>query len=236
MRILALDSCGKTASAAIYDGKVVAEVYTDTPMTHSSTLLPSAEWLLSSAEMKISDMDYIAATVGPGSFTGVRIGMSAAKGMAFGAGVKCIGVSSLYAAAYAARDCKGLVCAVMDARCGQVYNANFRVDNGTIERLCEDRAISIAELIEEVRGEENIMFVGDGAILCRDRFSENGIPCRIVREGRIGVSAGDVALAAAESVDTAVTPEVFAVNYIRLSQAERELNEKLAKKNTEEKQ
>ena len=234
MRILAFDSCGKTASVAVYDGKVIGEVYIDAKQTHSATLLPSADWLLSSLGLKVADMDYIAATVGPGSFTGVRIGMSAAKGMAAGAGLKCIGVSSLYAAAYAAKDCEGLVCAVMDARCGQIYNANFKVDNGVIQRACEDRALAIDDLIDEVKGEKHIFLIGDGALLCRDRFAERGASCRIAGEGRVGVGAGDVALIAAENAESAVSPEAFAVNYIRLSQAEREREAKLKKEQTEE--
>lgn len=234
MRILAFDSCGKTASVAVYDDKVIGEVYIDTKQTHSATLLPSADWLLSSLGMKVADMDYIAAAVGPGSFTGVRIGMAAAKGMAAGAGLKCVGVSSLHAAAYAAKDCGGLVCAVMDARCGQVYNANFRVDNGVVQRVCEDRALAIDALIDEVKGEKNVLLIGDGALLCCDRFAERGAACRIAGEGRVGVSAGNVALIAAENAANAVTPEAFAVNYIRLSQAERERNARLQNEKTEE--
>ena len=229
MRILAFDSCGKTASVAAFDEKVVGEVYIDTKQTHSATLLPSAERLLDELGLKIADMDYIAATVGPGSFTGVRIGMAAAKGMAAGAGLKCVGVSSLYAAAYAVRDCEGLVCAVMDARCGQVYNANFRVDNGRIERVCEDRALAIDELIAEVRGEKRIFLIGDGALLCKERFEAAGVECVVARTGRVGVSAGDVALIAAKTAESAVLPEAFAVNYIRLSQAERERKARLEK-------
>ena len=234
MRILAFDSCGKTASVAVYDEKVIGEVYIDTKQTHSATLLPSADWLLSTLGLTVADMDYIAATVGPGSFTGVRIGMAAAKGMAAGAGLKCVGVSSLYASAYAAKDCNGLVCAVMDARCGQVYNANFRVDNSVIQRVCEDRALAIDALIDEVKGEDRIFLIGDGALLCRDRFADRGIDCRIARQGRVGVGAGDVALIAAETAGTAVSPEAFAVNYIRLSQAERERNAKLKFENSED--
>ena len=234
MRILAFDSCGKTASVAVYeDGRVAGEIYIDTKQTHSATLLPSADWLLQTLGLKASDVDFVAATVGPGSFTGVRIGMSAAKGIAFGAGAKCIGVSSLYAAAYAVKDCEGLVCAVMDARCGQVYNADFRVDNGRIERVCEDRALAIDELIAEVRGEKRIFLIGDGALLCKERFGAAGVACEIARAGRTGVSAGDVALIAASDTDAAVSPEAFAVNYIRLSQAERERNARLNNQNTE---
>ena len=151
MRILGIDSCGKTASVAVYDGKIAGEIYIDTEQTHSITLLPSVQWLLSGLGLKLSDMDYVASTIGPGSFTGVRIGMAAVKGMAAGAGIKCIGVSSLYAAAFAARDCDGFVCAVMDARCAQVYNANFMVNNGEIKRVCEDRALAISELMDEVK-------------------------------------------------------------------------------------
>lgn len=235
MRILGFDSCGKTASVAVYDGKVAGEIYIDTEQTHSMTLLPSAEWLLSNLGLKISDMDYIAATIGPGSFTGVRIGMAAVKGMAAGARLNCIGVSSLYAAAYALRDTDAFVCAVMDARCAQVYNANFRVNNGILERVCEDRAIAISELMEEISCENNILFVGDGAELCYEKFTEKGVRCAIGNRGIRGVTAANVVSAAAEMTDSAVTPESFAINYIRVSQAERELKARTLKKEQEEK-
>lgn len=228
MRILALDTCGKTSSVSVYDEKIVGEVYIDTEQTHSVTLLPTAEWLVNSLGLKMTDFDYIASTVGPGSFTGVRIGMSAAKGIASGLGVKCIGVSSLMAAAYGAKDADALVCSVMDARCAQVYNANFMVDNDGIKRLCEDRALAIADLFQELKNNYcKILFIGDGAHLCYDYFIDNGYEnCKIANEGFVGVCASNVALAAKEFVNDAVEPEKFAVNYIRLSQAERELAKK----------
>ena len=230
MRILGIDSCGKTASVSVYDGKIAGEIYIDTEQTHSITLLPSVQWLLSGLGLKLSDMDYVASTIGPGSFTGVRIGMAAVKGMAAGAGIKCIGVSSLYAAAFAARDCDGFVCAVMDARCAQVYNANFMVNNGEIKRVCEDRALAISELMDEVKNEKNILFVGDGAELCYEKFTECGISCRIANKGVRGVNAANLVLAASEMTEGAVEPDAFAINYIRVSQAERELKAKQMRK------
>lgn len=228
MRILALDTCGKTSSVAVYDDKIAGEVFIDTEQTHSVTLLPTVEWLTKSLGMEMKDFDYVASTVGPGSFTGVRIGMSAAKGIASGAGIKCIGVSSLYAAALGAKDADALVCAVMDARCAQVYNANFEVNKYEIKRVCEDRALAISELFSEVsQYDGRIMFIGDGAKLCYDYFVNNdNEKCKIANAGFGGVCAANVALAAAQMTDKAVEPDEFAVNYIRLSQAERELAKK----------
>ena len=167
MRILALDSCSRAGGAAVLrDGQILGSVMLDCGYTHSETLLVSVNDLLSSLRMKLRDMDAIAVTVGPGSFTGIRIGLATAKGLAMAAGLPLLPVSSLLALAYNIACFDGVIAACMDARRGQVYNALFaRKQN--MHRLCPDRAVSAAALADEpTRRGAPVIFVGDGATLC----------------------------------------------------------------------
>ncbi len=149
--ILGIDSSAITAGCALYeDGKIIAEQFLNTRHTHSETLLPMVRSMLDGAKITLSEVDRIAVTTGPGSFTGLRIGISCVKGMCFSAEKPCVPVSTLEAIAYNFVQIDGIICACMDARCKQVYNALFRSENGVITRLCEDRAITLAELSEEL--------------------------------------------------------------------------------------
>ena len=162
MRILALDSCSRAGGAAVLrDGQILGSVMLDCGYTHSETLLVSVNDLLSSLRMKLRDMDAIAVTVGPGSFTGIRIGLATAKGLAMAAGLPLLPVSSLLALAYNIACFDGVIAACMDARRGQVYNALFaRKQN--MHRLCPDRAVSAAALADELtRRGAPVIFVGD---------------------------------------------------------------------------
>ena len=160
MTIFALDCAGATASAALLcDGVLLGESFTHVPLTHSQTLLPMAQELFSNCRVQPNEVDVFAVTNGPGSFTGVRIGVAAIKGMADAAEKPCFAVSALEAAAYANRHFDGVVCAVMDARRDQVYTACFQ--NG--ERLTEDKAMSLADLSEELRAFSSaVLLAGDG--------------------------------------------------------------------------
>ena len=170
MLILALESSAKAASVALCrDGALIAQTVQCSGLTHSRTLLPMAEDLLKNAGVSLSDVDEIAVAHGPGSFTGVRIGVSAAKGLAWGAQKPAVGVSTLEAMAWhgLAAGEGALVCPVMDARRNQVYNALFEIRGGKPERLCEDRAISLDVLCAELGKMKKCAFlVGDGAALC----------------------------------------------------------------------
>ena len=168
MRILAFETSAKAASVALLeDGKLLAESYQNTGLTHSQTLMVMAQDMLNTLALTPGDVDVVAVAAGPGSFTGVRIGVAAAKGFAWGKELPCCAVSTLGAMAAALGIWQGYVCPVMDARRNQVYNALFHVSRGNSQRIREDRAISLADLGEELKNlEEPIFLVGDGSILC----------------------------------------------------------------------
>ena len=181
MRVLALETSAKACSAAVTeDGRVLASAFQCTGLTHSRTLMPMVEAMLKNAELVLADCDAVAVANGPGSFTGIRIGVSAAKGLAFSIEKPAVGVSTLEAMARNVAMVDGLVVCAMDARRQQVYNALFEAKDGSLTRLTPDRAIALAELAEELKGNSRpITVVGDGALLCHGFLTEAGIPCRL---------------------------------------------------------
>lgn len=233
MLILALDSSAAPASAALLeDGKILSEFYINTKQTHSQTLMPMVESVLKLTNKTLDDVTCMAVSAGPGSFTGVRIGVSCVKGLSMTRNIPCAGVSTLRAMAENARQLTGIVCAVMDARCGQVYNALFRAESGKLTRLCDDRALPIAELLEECKTfAEKIYLVGDGAELCYKTFA--AIRAELLQPQLRFQRASGVAMAAQEMIENGqtVTPDALMPIYLRLPQAERELKAKNAQKN-----
>ena len=192
MKILALETSAKAVSAAVAEAG-----YQDTGLTHSRTLMPIVEGILKNTNLTINDMDAIAVAVGPGSFTGIRIGIAAAKGLAFGADKPAIGVSTLAAMAGNVAFCDGLVICAMDARRQQIYNALFETKDGTLTRLTEDRAIALSDLLEEIKDDPRPkMILGDGARLCRDYLTEHGVACRLAPPHLVMQNAMSVALEA----------------------------------------
>lgn len=225
MLVLGIECSAGPASAAIaQDGKLLGEFFVNTKQTHSQTLLPMVEALLNSLRLSCGDLERIAVTNGPGSFTGVRIGVACVKGLAFPRNLPCCGISTLEAIAYGALSCEGnILCAAMDARCGQVYNALFQAEQGRLKRLTEDRAISIHDLAEECRGYgERLLLLGDGAALCHREFASWG--ARLAPEGICFQRAASVALLGAEY--PAVSAKELLPAYLRIPQAERELKAK----------
>lgn len=217
--ILGIDSSAITAGCALYDGgKIVAEQFLNTRHTHSETLLPMVKSMLDGAKITLSEVDGIAVTTGPGSFTGLRIGISCVKGMCFGMDLPCVPVSTLEVVAYNFVQIDGIICACMDARCKQVYNALFRSENGVITRLCEDRAVTLAELSEELSAlGGRVILAGDGAELTHEftekKYELAPIALRFQRGSGVCLAAeGKPEIAAAVLMPT----------YLRLPQAERE--------------
>ena len=227
MLILAFESTAKAASCALLrDGRLLSQYTQCSGLTHSRTLLPMGEDMLKNAELALADVDLIAVAHGPGSFTGVRIGVSMVKGLAWAADKPCVGVSTLEAMAWHGLAAGGLVCPVMDARRNQVYNALFRVEDGRPRRLTEDRPIALAELAEQLRAlGEPAFLVGDGAELSCRALTERGVPCVLAPENLRMQSAWGVAMAARDKKPGAAD-ELLPV-YLRLSQAERERQERL---------
>lgn len=226
MRILAFETSAKAASTALLeDGRLIAESFQNNGLTHSRTLMKMAEDLLQNCGLSPSDIDAVAAAAGPGSFTGVRIGVSAAKGFAWGREIPCRGVSTLEAMAWAAAPCEELIVPAMDARREQVYCAAFYRTVEGVRRVLEDAAVSIAELGERSQAVPGgKILVGDGAELCyntlRDRLSGLHLAAehlRFQRTSGVALGAWD-AFQRGEPAD----PAVLAPNYLRLSQAERE--------------
>ena len=226
MKILALESSATAASVALCeDEALIAQSFRDTGLTHSQTLLPMTEELLAHCGLTVADLDLIAVAAGPGSFTGLRIGVTTAKGLAWAAQLPCAGCSTLEAMAWNLAGLDGELCAAMDARRHQVYNARFRAENGTITRLTEDRAIALEDLIEELRGTKTTQIVlGDGARLCWEALTAAGIPARLAPPNLRQQTAWGVARLGLElaKAGQTVPPEELVPVYHRLSQAERE--------------
>ena len=226
MKTLALETSAKSVSVAVTEnGTLLAQAYQDRGLTHSVTLMPLLDGMLKTAGLTLDDMDIIAVAQGPGSFTGIRIGVSAAKGLAWAKALPCCGVSTLEAMAQNLRHMDGLIVCSMDARRSQVYNAVFAAEGGQLTRLTPDRAIALSQLAEELQGDPRPkLVVGDGAALCSGFLSEAGIPCRMAPAQLVMQNAVGVALAAEEMAargETVSARDLVPV-YLRLSQAERE--------------
>ncbi|MDE5994324.1 MAG: tRNA (adenosine(37)-N6)-threonylcarbamoyltransferase complex dimerization subunit type 1 TsaB [Oscillospiraceae bacterium] len=229
MKILSIDSSSVSASAAVTEnGRVLAEEFVNNGYTHSVTLMPIIEKVLKDSKTVVSDLDLLAITNGPGSFTGVRIGIASAKGICDAANIPCFAVSTLEAIAKPLSTKDVLAVAVMDARCNQVYTASFYMG----KRETEDRAILISELLNELKNEKrDIVLIGDGALMCYEKM-QSELSCIFVADEEIRlVHASNIGFLAEEKVnngeDTVKSEELLPF-YLRLPQAERELKAKKA--------
>lgn len=232
MKILSIDSSAKTASVAVTDGKtLLSDCFVNAGLTHSRTLMPMVDNALRQADLKIEDIDAFCVNSGPGSFTGIRIGVAAVKGLALSSSKPCAGVSTLESIAYNFIDENAVVCAAMDARCNQVYAALLSVENGIVTRLCDDYAVPINELTAEIKKitDKDVILAGDGAELCYKAMKDNVPNVRLSAEFRRYQRAYGAALAANERKDLFADSALLAPVYLRLPQAEREL--KLKKEN-----
>ena len=233
MLLLAFETSAKAASVALFEEqKLLGEIYQNTGLTHSQTLLVMAEDLLHQCGKTAADVTDVAVAAGPGSFTGVRIGVAAAKGFAWGAQLPCWGTSTLESMALNLGIHEGYICCAMDARRSQVYNALFYVNHGVLERVTEDRAIALADLEQELAKLDGpIYLVGDGSALTYKTLGQQIPGLVLPPEHRMHQRSAGVGLAAlamlarGESADA----NALAPNYLRLSQAERERAERAAK-------
>lgn len=231
MVILGIDSSAVSASAAIVkDGKLISEAFLNVGLTHSVTLMSLIKQSVEGAGISVSDLDAVAVTNGPGSFTGVRIGVATAKGIAQPENKKCVPVSTLEAIAYPLSDSDCIAVSVMDARCDQVYCALFRCENGKMSRLTADDAISLDALSEMLKVyNEKIILIGDGADISYKYLSDKVPDIRKAADLIKYQRASSVAFIAEERLmnnENIVTPDELVPSYLRLSQAERELKKK----------
>ena len=228
MKILAIDSTAIVASVALCDDEKLIALYTvNNGNTHSETLLPMVESILKEAKLTPADIELFAVSNGPGSFTGVRIGCATVKGLAFGRKTPCVGVSTLEALAYNLKGSDGILCPVMNARRNQVYNALFRFEGDRLVRLCEDRAIAISELAEELSEKnEKVYLSGDGASITAPSIPEDKLG--FTHPVMAHQNAYSVAMCALEAYKSGnyTTDIDLAPTYLRPSQAERERMEK----------
>ena len=228
MLILSVDSSASPASVCLYDDRILAEYYINVGLTHSQTLVAMIESLLKITDTRVEDIDLYAVNSGPGSFTGVRIGVSAVKGMAYAQNKPCVAVSTLRSMANNCLAENAVICACMDARRHQVYNALFKITGGAVERICDDRAISIEALIDELKSvDDAVILVGDGADLvyssCKELKNVTSAPLnqRYQRASSVAMIAADKAKKGETIPAASLMP-----SYLRLSQAERERMQK----------
>lgn len=215
--ILSVDSSSVTAAAALCgdDCNIINCEFSHSGLTHSETLLPMIKRVM--GDSRFDDLSAIAVTVGPGSFTGVRIGVATVKGLAFAADIPCIPVSSLEAVAYNFLGENAIVSVVMDARRQQYYNAVFEIKDGSVVRLTNDRAISHDDLVSELEKYDSVIAAGDGAQLLCERWDK----CVLCPEDKQYVTGQGVALASKDK--DKISAAALMPVYLRLSQAEREL-------------
>ena len=234
--ILAIDTSAKPVSCAlIQDGRLLGSFYSNSGLTHSQTLMPMIQNLLDISNVTTDKLDAVAVNAGPGSFTGVRIGVSAVKGIAFADDLPCISVSTLESMAYqTAVSANTIVCCAMDARCQQVYSALFmKNEAGEMLRLTEDMAISLTELQERLLAtEKSIVLVGDGSELCYNVFKDVVPQLQLAPAAVRYQSAAATAVVAHRMLEAGqtVSAEELLPVYLRLPQAERELNSRLNNK------
>lgn len=237
MKILAVDTSAKVTSVAVVtENEILAEFNSDTKLTHSQALMPMLEAMLSCSKISLDDIDCFACAAGPGSFTGLRIGIAAIKGLAYGRDKPCVGISTLEGLAYNLKGVDGVVCAAMDARCNQVYTSIYQSTPTGLTPLFDDRAITIDELANLLETfKKNVFFVGDGANLCYNRMEQkldNIILSSPLLRYQKASSIGFLALEKLKTEQAMTASELMPI-YLRLPQAQRELLKKREGENNE---
>ena len=231
MKILGIDTSAKTSSVGICDDdKIVDELFLDKGLTHSETILPMIDEILTRNGLTLDDIDALAVNNGPGSFTGIRIGVAVVKGLAFEKNIPCYEVSTLDSIAFNCKDKSGLVVAVMDARRNQVYNANYQIIDGKAAKIMDDRSILIKDLYLEISEYDGDVFViGDGQDKVKEFFEENNMTQDdfYFPDYYSNLQKGiNTALIAYDCLENKKSGEEILPLYLKLSQAEQELRKK----------
>jgi len=231
LKLLGIDTTSNVATVAIFeDDKCIGEMMLNHPKTHSQKMMPLIDALMNALELEIKDLDGIAISAGPGSFTGVRIGMATAKALAHASGLPLYSISALEAMAYNVPAYNGLVCPIMDARRDQVYTAVFELTGQKVERTLEDASLSISELITELKkSSHSVLFLGDGIVRFKETIvNELGDRALFAPDHLRMQKASSVCYAISQKIDETKQTGYSEVvpNYLRKSQAEREYDEK----------
>ena len=226
MKILAIDSSAVSCSVAVSEDKqILAAQFVNNGLTHSQTMMPMVDAVLKKAGLSAADIDLFAVTNGPGSFTGVRIGVAAVKGLAFAHGTPCIGLSTLEVIAANVSKCDAIAIACMDARRNQVYTATF--ESGSLKRLSADEACAIKDMTERINSyNQPVYLAGDGAKLAYEVLKEQCPRVHLVDESELYQDARRACALAYEYKDKAYESALLVPRYLRLSQAERELKKR----------
>ncbi len=228
MITLSLDTTTQIASAAITkNGKLLCEYTLNSGNTHSVTLLPTVKHMLETVKLSCRDVDLYAVSVGPGSFTGVRIGVSCAKGLAFANGTPCVSVSALEAMAENLKGLEGIICPVINARRSQVYTALFKSEKGEVTRLTEDTTLVISELEEKLKEYESVWFVGDAYDMV-SYMTSNITPVNLRNVNAAGVASVGERIYNASEDKSIFTDAALQPVYLKKTQAEREREERLS--------
>lgn len=220
MLILGIDTSGKTASVAVSeDNSIIGQNTVFTNLTHSQIIMPLAKKLLEDCGKTLNDVNEIAVSCGPGSYTGLRIGIAAVKALSFALDIRCHGISTLESLAYNMYGFDGIICPVMKARADLVYNAVFRCESNGISRICDDRIISMSELADELgKYNEKIIVNGDGTDAFLEQYgNEKTISAPPLLKNQL---AGSLCIAALNK--QAVTPDILEASYLQPTKAEKD--------------
>ncbi|OOM11936.1 tRNA (adenosine(37)-N6)-threonylcarbamoyltransferase complex dimerization subunit type 1 TsaB [Clostridium saccharobutylicum] len=234
MIVLAVDSSSKVATVALMkDDKLLGEITLNDKKEHSVILMTIIEDLLKSNNLTIDDIDGYVVSKGPGSFTGLRIGMATVKGLSFGSGKPYVSLSSLDALAFSVANFDGLICPIMDALRNSVYTSLYKSCNGSLEKLMDYSALDMDELVEMIKSKgEKVIFIGDGLDKYKDYLIENCPNCyfppnhlNLVRASSLG-EIGSKLLKDGQFDDPNSTPF-----YLKKPQAEREYEQRMQLRN-----
>lgn len=227
MKILAVDTSSAVASAAIVeDDKLISECVLNNKLTHSQTLMPMIDDVFKKSELKPCDIDIFAVANGPGSFTGLRIGVTAVKGLAHAAGKPAVGVNTLEALCYNLPFCSHIIAPIMDARREQVYNALYRFEDGALTELAAPRAIALADVLSELaKYNERVVFLGDGVPVFKEKIKDKLGALAIFTPQNVNSQHAASVAEAAKNKKTVSYNELVPM-YFRKSQAEREAEER----------
>ena len=232
MKLLAIDTTGQTASVAVLeDDTLLAEYTINYHMTHSQTIMPMIEQICNMIKLNKNEIDYIACSCGPGSFTGLRIGAATAKGLALGLDISVVAVPTLDALAYNIFDTSAVICPIMDARRQQVYTAFYQWNEGEFCRITEYDALPIQSVIEKAKDyQKKVVFLGDGVVVHKELLlpQKNFVLSPIHSNLQRASSMGALAMKQIAKGDVIKSSELELI-YLRKPQAEREREENMKK-------